>query len=98
MAITVGLAADAQTWKMEAAPLVFLGDDGYYWFLDAFWLELEDQASQYVDLYGAAVFDVSTLPVLRQTVLAAREHVLQQPEQAWQVQTGWLAARMPSAS
>ena len=66
---------------------VSLDDDGYYWFMHPQFETLKEKTGQYLDLYGGATFAGESLSVLKETVTAIREQVINMPER-WEVHTG----------
>jgi len=63
-------------------------DDGYYWFLHAWFVQVKKTTGKYVDLYGDAQFHESNgLAMLRAAMSEALETARRQPRE-WQVHTG----------
>jgi hypothetical protein len=87
VAVTIGIAIDANSLAMRAEPTITFDDDGYYWFLHPLFVDLASQTGQYIDLYGDASFAGPALDALGDTVERARRLVQGQPA-AWQVHVG----------
>jgi hypothetical protein len=94
VAVTIGIAIDANSLAMRPKPTVTFDDDGYYWFLHPPFVDLASQTGQYIDLYGDASFAGPALDALGDTVERARRLVQGQPE-AWQVHVGTQTAPVP---
>jgi hypothetical protein len=91
MAVDIGVARPSsgpgEAAQLAHEPRTCLFDDGYYWFLYPFWVELRERTGQYVDLYGNASFSGAALDVFRAVLAKACKVVRDQPE-SWRVHTG----------
>jgi hypothetical protein len=73
--------------QLAHEPRTCLFDDGYYWFLYPFWVELRERTGEYVDLYGNASFSGPALDAFRGVLGKAQAVAVDRPE-AWRVHTG----------
>ncbi len=87
MAITIYVSQVAELSSQAEMPLLFLDhslfiadDDGYYWFMYDFFLQLAQATSQLVDLYGYAVFEPNKILQLKATIQKIELAVTLQPE------------------
>ncbi len=87
MALDVYLQKDAGVPKTFDDCFLQFEDDGYYWFLHAFFEELGEQSGQMIDLYDGAFFNDGNLDLLNLTIQRAKKAILQKPE-LWQEFTG----------
>jgi FMN phosphatase YigB (HAD superfamily) len=84
--LAIGIGTRASLIPHSDQPLVLLEDDGYYWFLRPLFDQLFEQTNQYVDPYGNAYFEGTSLDLLQETITTAYQQVESQPE-TWLVST-----------
>ncbi len=87
MSLEIGIGQDSSWTPDRSEPLLYLEDDGYYWFLHPLLERLAKATGQYVDLYGGASFAGDHLTALEQTLADAQQLVMSQPEE-WSVHVG----------
>lgn len=98
MSLEIGLAGSQSEPFSTAEYLVSLDYDengGYYCFLRPLLEQLAEKTGQMIDVYEDAAFRGDDLPVLRSTLVEARQLVADQPER-WSVYVG--TSSMPNAT
>ena len=84
MALDIGFMPqkDEYDWRLQ------LDDDGYYWFLHTWFMQIAERTGHYIDLYGDARFhDGQGLDVLEAAMADALAAVQAQPPH-WSVHVG----------
>jgi hypothetical protein len=87
MSLDVGIGDGISLAPQPSEPLLWLENDGYYWFLHPLIAKLHSETGQYIDLYGDACFEGASLSALERMVAEAIVLVQAQPA-VWQVHTG----------
>ncbi|WP_394796356.1 hypothetical protein [Armatimonas sp.] len=86
--LQIGLGTSASPIPHSDQPLLFLNNDGYYWFLHPLFTQLAEQTGQYIDLYGNAYFEGTNISPLQEVLTQARQQVENQPG-TWHVSIGF---------
>jgi hypothetical protein len=95
MALEIRLTGHADTTSPGDDPtVVVLEDDGYYWFLHPFFVDLAEATGEHVDLQGDAVFSAVTFDAFEGALVDARDAVLgEDPKWDVRIGTSWSPVR-----